>query len=358
MSFALVGAGARWIYASRRSTMGMRPKLVLKARFSAANDATLAVKDCLSFLRSIPNNSAKLVVTSPPYNIGKSYERKRRTIRAYVREQAKVFAEAVRITKPGGSICWQVGHYVNGHAQIIPIDMLLYPIFRRYQQQKVFLRNRIIWHFEHGEHSVRRFSGRHEMILWFTKGDKYSFALNRVRVPQKYPGKRAYRGPKKGKFSGNPLGKNPGDVWIFPNVKGKHIEKTMHPCQFPVELVERLIDALTDDGDLVVDPYVGVGTTVAAALVKKRRGAGCDIVKEYIEIARQRASLAASGKLRFRPRTRPVYKPPPNTSLTTAPSHFAHAVRSQQAASRLNTSDPHDNGHLPKPASPILRKVG
>lgn len=338
--------------------MGMLSKFVLKAEFSAANDATLAVKDCLAFLKSIPKNAAQLVVTSPPYNIGKSYERKRRSIKAYVREQAKVFAEAVRITKPGGSICWQVGHYVNGHAQIIPIDMLLYPIFRRYQRQHVYLRNRIIWHFEHGEHSTRRFSGRHEMILWFTKGDRYDFTLDRVRVPQKYPGKKAYRGPKKGEFSGNPLGKNPGDVWIFPNVKGKHIEKTEHPCQFPIELVERLVDALTDEGDLVVDPYVGVGTAVAAAVVKKRRGAGCDIVKKYIKIARQRVRLAAGGKLRFRPRTRPVYQPPPNTTLTTVPSHFAHAVQSEQRTARLGRSKPSNNGNVPKAAPAILRNVG
>src|SRR5205823_5865733 len=133
--------------------MGTR-KILIRAKFSAANHATLAKKDCLTFLKSLPEGCAQLVVTSPPYNIGKAYERKRRTPAAYVYEQARVFAEAVRITKRGGSICWQVGHYINGHAQIIPIDMLLYPIFRRYQRQGIYLRNRIIWHFEHGEHSL------------------------------------------------------------------------------------------------------------------------------------------------------------------------------------------------------------
>jgi len=336
--------------------MANRWKCVLKAKYARANDATLAVLDCLAFLKRLPSKCAQLVITSPPYNIGKSYERKRRTIKAYVREQAKVFAEAVRITKPGGSICWQVGHYVNGHAQIVPIDMLLYPIFRRFQQNGVYLRNRIIWHFEHGEHSVRRFSGRHETILWFTKGDKFTFELDRVRVPQKYPGKRAYRGPKKGEFSGNPLGKNPGDVWIFPNVKGKHIEKTDHPCQYPIELVDRLIDALTNEGDLIVDPYVGVGTTVAAAVMKNRRGAGCDIVKDYIEIARERTLLAASKKLPHRPRSRPVYAPPPNTQLTTAPAHFAHAPRSTETPTSAKLL-PADNGHVPNAPSTVLRNV-
>src|SRR6266516_2016582 len=253
------------------------PQFVLKARYSPKNTATLAVKNAKLFLSELPDASAQLVVTSPPYNIRKSYEPTQRRMLAYLREQAAIFQEAIRITKTGGSICWQVGHHVNGHGQIVPMDMLLYPVLRRFQRQGVYLRNRIIWHFEHGMHPSRRFSGRHEMLLWFTKGDAYRFHLDRVRVPQKYPGKRAYRGPKKGSFSGNPLGKNPGDVWVFPNVKGRHVEKTGHPCQFPIELVDRLVDALTDEGDLVVDPFVGVGTTVAAAGLRVRRSAGGDI---------------------------------------------------------------------------------
>jgi adenine-specific DNA-methyltransferase len=197
------------------------------------------------------------------------------------------------------------------------------------------------------------------MILWFTKGDEYRFELDRVRVPQKYPGKKAYRGPKRGMFSGNPLGKNPGDVWIFPNVKGKHVEKLAHPCQFPIELVERLIDALTNEGDLVVDPYVGVGSAVAAALLKGRRGAGCDIVKEYVEIARNRVRLAARKKLAFRPRTRPVYEPPPNTPLTTVPPHFARARRKFQPPNdQVSISNPADYRNVPKASPAILRKVG
>lgn len=299
----------------------------MKSRFSSKNDVTLATMDCLKFLSTIPDESTQLVVTSPPYNIGKSYERRRATKKEYVTAQQRVIDEAVRITKPGGSICWQVGHYTNGHAQIIPIDMLLYPCFAAHEEgSELYLRNRIIWHFEFGCNSRRRFSGRHEMILWFTKGNPYKFNLDRLRVPQKYPGKRAYRGPRKGMYSGNPLGKNPGDVWMFPNVKGKHLEKTQHPCQFPIELVDRLIDAFTEEGDLVVDPYVGVGSTVAAAILRNRRAAGCDVVAEYVRLARQRVKLAAVGKLKYRPRSRPIYKPKPNTQLTTVPEEFAYSM--------------------------------
>src|SRR6185437_14514098 len=130
-------------------------------------------------------------------------------------------------------------------------------------------------------HCATRLSGRYETVLWFTKADKYKFYLDRIRVPQKYPGKKHYKGPKKGQFSSNPAGRNPGDVWAIPNVKHNHPEKTDHPCQFPLELVERLILALTDNGDLVCDPYMGSGTTIAAAVLHGRRAAGSEVKEAY-----------------------------------------------------------------------------
>ena len=184
------------------------------------------------------------------------------------------------------------------------------------------MRNRIIWHFEHGLHCQHRFSGRHETVLWYTRGERYIFNLDAVRVPQKYPGKRAYKGPNKGEFSGNPLGKNPGDVWVFPNVKSNHVEKTLHPCQFPIELPTRLILALTKPGDLVVDPFIGVGSTAAAAVLTGRRVAGADFVREYIQIARERIRKVASRKLRYRDHGTLVYAPRADMPLTSPPSHF------------------------------------
>lgn len=336
----------------------MASNLILKNRYSDSNDATLATMDCVAFLRTIPDESAQLVMTSPPYNIGKSYERKRSSVQEYIAAQQAVINEAVRITKRGGSICWQVGHYINGHAQIIPIDILLYPCFAAHEDKnEIYLRNRIIWHFEFGCHSQHRFSGRHEVILWFTKGDEYNFRLDRLRIPQKYPGKRAYRGSKKGQFSGNPRGKNPGDVWIFPNVKGKHVEKTMHPCQFPIELADRLIEAFTDAGDLVVDPYVGAGTTVAAAILRGRRGAGSDTSAEFIRVARRRTKLAAAGKLNHRPRNRPIYKPQPNTPLTIVPTEFVYAANNSGVGTVLDTRlDDASRRSVPSPHCPNNRQ--
>jgi adenine-specific DNA-methyltransferase len=153
------------------------------------------------------------------------------------------------------------------------------------------------------------------VILWFTKGAEYAFDVDPVRVPQKYPGKRAWKGPRAGEYTGNPKGKNPGDVWIFPNVKANHVEKTIHPCQFPVELVERFILTVTRPGDLVVDPYMGVGTTACAAVMHGRRAAGAEALAVYVEIARERIRLAAEGSLQTRPRERPVHRPDPNSAL-------------------------------------------
>jgi adenine-specific DNA-methyltransferase len=282
----------------------------VEAHYSQDAEATLYTGDCLDLLAEIPPESARLIVTSPPYNIGKRYE-KRRTLEDYLREQEKVISRCVDVLAPDGSICWQVGNHIVGNQEILPLDIALFPLFA---QHGLKLRNRIVWHFEHGLHCSKRFSGRYETILWLTKGDKYVYNLDPVRVPQKYPAKKYFKGPRAGDYSCHPLGKNPGDVWIFPNVKHNHIEKTIHPCQFPVELVERLVLALTNEGDLVLDPYIGVGTTAAAAVRHQRRAAGADIVPEYIAIARQRVQLAALGLLRTRPMNRPVYEAPNGNS--------------------------------------------
>ena len=261
--------------------------------------------DCLDFLRSVPDGSAQLIVTSPPYNIGKEYER-RSSLDMYVDEQKSVITECVRVLADGGSICWQTGNHVD-KGEIVPLDSLLFPVFRSLGLK---MRNRVVWHFEHGLHCTRRLSGRYETISWFTKGDDYYFNVDPIRVPQKYPNKRHFKGPRAGQLSGNPLGKNPSDVWIFPNVKHNHVEKTIHPCQFPIELVERLVLSITQPGDLVLDPYMGVASTAAAALRHGRRTAGAEIDEDYYEIGLERAESAFRGTLRTRPMGRPVYQAP------------------------------------------------
>lgn len=273
-------------------------------RLDSDHLAQLSSKDNLDFMRGIPSESINLIVTSPPYNIGKTYER-RTSLDDYVQNQMQVITECVRLLHPRGSMCWQVGNHVQD-GEVFPLDIILYRIFKDHGLQ---LRNRIIWHFEHGLHCSKRLSGRHETIMWFTKGDDYTFNLDPIRVASKYPNKRYFKGPKIGQLSGNPLGKNPGDVWVIPNVKNNHVEKTIHPCQFPVELVERLVLALTNEYELVLDPYMGVGSAIIAALMHNRVGYGCDIVQEYVDVAWERIHALRGGRLRTRPMNKPVYDP-------------------------------------------------
>ncbi len=190
--------------------------------------AVLACEDNLAFIKKIPDEHIKLIVTSPPYNLGKNYEAKT-SLDSYLETQERVVEECVRILHPQGSICWQVGNYVE-NGEIVPLDTILYPIFK---SKGLSLRNRIVWQFGHGLHCRRRLSGRYETINWWTKSDDYTWNLDPIRVPSKYPGKRHFKGPNMGKLSGNPKGKNPSDVWSFPNVKANHPEKTIHPASFP-----------------------------------------------------------------------------------------------------------------------------
>ncbi len=293
--------------------------LKIATSYRADADVTILLGDRLALLRGIPNQAARLVVTSPPYNIGKKYER-RIDFGSYLRQQRDTLRECVRVLAKDGSLCWQVGNHLSGDSEVFPLDVFIYRICKRLRLK---LRNRIVWYFEHGLHCRRRLSGRYETILWFTKADEYVFNLDPIRVPQKYPGKKYFKGKKVGQYSCNPLGKNPCDVWSIPNVKHNHVEKTIHPCQFPIELIERLVLSLTNPGDLVVDPYLGVGTSACAAILHRRRAAGADIIPEYLKTARDRIRLAASGKLRRRPIGRPVYVPSATDKIARRPDEWS-----------------------------------
>lgn len=319
-------------------------KVRIASEFDRTADFILYEGDCLDLLPRIPDEFVKLVVTSPPYNLGKPYET-RLELSEYLAQQHMAIEECVRVLDDRGSICWQVGNYVD-NGEIVPLDIVLYPIFA---SLGLHLRNRIVWHFGHGLHASKRFSGRYEVVLWFTKGNEYTFNLDAVRVPQKYPKKKYFKGPKKGQLSGNPLGKNPSDIWEIPNVKANHVEKTIHPCQFPVELIERLVLSMTDEWDWVLDPFIGVGTTAIAALMHHRKAIGAEIVSEYVEVAKERVRLAEEGKLRIRPMTRPVYDsdvpeasvPPQivqmgavSRQLTLLEQHQSYTVQEQEDENR------------------------
>lgn len=297
--------------------------------FQPEENIVVKMGDALVELKQLPANAFQLVVSSPPYNLGKEYE-KHVDLHSYLDWQCEIISELHRIVGEQGSLVWQVGNYVKD-GEIFPLDMYFYPIFKSFNMQ---LRNRIVWHFDHGLHASKRFSGRYEVLLWFTKTGKYTFNLDPVRVPSKYPGKRHYKGDKIGQLSGNPLGKNPSDYWTLmceewqngiidvPNVKSNHPEKTTHPCQYPIELVERCVLALTDEQDWVLDPFGGVGSSLIAAIKHNRKGMIIDYSSEYIEIAKQRIDDFQAGILKIRPLGKPIFKPTGNEKVAQTPSEW------------------------------------
>ncbi|PJA41217.1 site-specific DNA-methyltransferase [candidate division WWE3 bacterium CG_4_9_14_3_um_filter_34_6] len=280
-------------------------------------------------INEIVNSSIGLTITSPPYNIGKIYE-KRKSLEKYLNEYQEFAKYLYDKTNLTGSLCWQVGNYIQ-NGEVYPLDIFFYNIFKNVGFK---LRNRIIWHFGHGLHASKRFSGRYETILWFTKSDQYTFNLDPVRIPAKYPGKRSWKGKNKGKPSGNPLGKNPSDfwtlidedweskVWEIPNVKANHPEKTDHPCQFPVELVQRCILALTNEQDLVLDPFSGAGSTAIASLMHNRNFLGFELDKNYITISKERIEQLKEGTLKVRQLGKPLHKPTGREKVSQIPSEW------------------------------------
>jgi adenine-specific DNA-methyltransferase len=241
--------------------------------------------DCLELLKSLPDNSIDLIVSSPPYNLGKEYESKR-ALEVYLDEQALVLKECARVLKNTGSIFWQVGAFAD-KGMLIPLDVRFFPMLESFG---LIPRNRIMWVRQHGLHARNKFSCRHETILWFTKTDEYTFNLDAVRVPQKYQNKKYHKGENHGQLSCNPEGKNPGDIWIFQNVKHNHEEQTIHPCQFPEDLITRIVLSTTDVGDVVFDPYMGAGTVAVVARDHGRHYLGAELDSDYFEVANRRIS--------------------------------------------------------------------
>lgn len=257
-------------------------------------DIKIIEGNAFELIKSVNDGSVQLIVTSPPYNLNKEYEKKA-SLKEYLVPMRKMAKHLHRVLKDTGNLCWQVGNYVDD-GEIFPLDIFYYNIFKDLGFK---LRNRIIWHFEHGLHCKNRLSGRYETILWFSKTDDYVFNLDSIRVPQKYPNKKYYRGDKKGQVSGNPLGKNPGDywndgVWNITNIKNNHPEKTEHPCQFPLELVNRCVLSLSNENDLVLDPFGGSGTTAVSCLMHERDAVLFEQDAKYVEIAFKRMNEISS----------------------------------------------------------------
>ena len=276
------------------STAALRRRDAFRALTSALGRPALAKEgaalyegDALELLKKLPPSSVDLTVTSPPYNIGKAYETKLR-LDDYVAWCERWIRSIHAATVADGAFWLNVGYLaIPGKAKALPIPYLLW------NRVDFFLVQEVVWNYGAGVASRRSFSPRNEKFLWYVKSEQdYKFYLDAVRDPNvKYPNQK-----KNGKLKCNPLGKNPTDVWQFPKVTSganrSADERTPHPAQFPLAVIDRIIKASSRRGDIILDPFVGSGTTAEAALNNGRFVIGFEIRPDYIEIAAQRVKAA------------------------------------------------------------------
>jgi adenine-specific DNA-methyltransferase len=242
-------------------------------------------------MKILPDESINLTVTSPPYNIGKEYENLL-PLDDYINWCEKWITEIYRLTLCDGAFWLNLGYLsIKNRAKAIPISYLLWDKIPFYLIQE------IVWNYGAGVAGSKFFSPRNEKFLWYVKNSEaYTFNLDDIRDPNvKYPNQK-----KNGKIKVNPLGKNPTDVWEFPKVtSGKNRssqERTPHPAQFPIAVIERIIKASSNENQIILDPFLGSGTTAVVALDLNRVVIGFEIREEYCDIAANRIDNFLSEK--------------------------------------------------------------
>jgi len=257
-----------------------RAKSCLGVPFYENDGVAIYNLDCIEAMRRIEDNTVNLTVTSPPYNIGKEYESSL-AMSEYLHWCTEWMAQIYRVTSKEGSFWLNIGYFeVENKGLAVPIAYLLW------DKSEFYLLQEVIWNYAAGVACKTRFSPRNEKLLWYVK-DKtsYTFNLDDVRDPDvKYPNQK-----KNGKLKCNPLGKNPTDVWQIPKVTSgtnrSSIERTAHPAQYPTEMIERIIKSSSNQGDLIIDPFLGSGSTAIAAIENGRNVIGFEIEERYARIA-------------------------------------------------------------------------
>ncbi|MDY3848545.1 MAG: DNA methyltransferase [Prevotella sp.] len=231
--------------------------------------------DCLSELKSIKDNSVDLIIADPPYNVGKDYGNSsdKQDFEEYIEFTRNWLAECRRILKSSGTIYVFIGfRYISYLYQIMEKELGLNFI------------NWISWHYTQGIGKTKGFSPRHDDILMFSKSENYKFNLDAIRIPQKY-----YR-----KIN-NMRGANPGDVWEISHIHYCQKGRQPHPTQKPEALIERMVLASSDEGDLVVDPFSGSGTTLRVCQQLKREAIGIEVNEQFVEQTKERLACPFEG---------------------------------------------------------------
>ena len=248
--------------------------------------------DCREVLRMCPPDWAALVHTSPPYNIRRPYNgfSDTREIEEYKSFLRDVISELFRVVKAAGSVFWQSGYTeTRGRANggIVLLDSVSLPIFA---ESGFVLWDRIVWNYFGSMAFKSKFTNRHETILWLVKpgpnGAAPAFHLDEVR-------ERAVSYDARNHI----LGRNPGNVWQADRVAYGSTGQTSHPAVFPEEISEKIVRSCSQPGDVVLDPFVGSGTTCKVSLTLGRQFLGCDVSQAYIREADERLGLWTWGEV-------------------------------------------------------------
>jgi adenine-specific DNA-methyltransferase len=239
--------------------------------------------DTLSLQTGIPSEMFNAIITSPPYNIGKEYESVQ-PLNDYIDWSAEWITAASKLLTDNGTLLLNLGYVsVENEGRAIPIPYLLW------DKVPLYLNQEIVWNYSAGVACKNYLSPRNEKVLWYVKDSKnYTFNLDAIRDKNvKYPNSK-----KNGKLRVNTLGKNPSDVWEIAKVTTGYNrssnERTPHPCQFPTDLIDRMVLGFTNEQDIVFDPFVGSGTTFESCMKNNRFCVGFEIKPEYCEIAKKR----------------------------------------------------------------------
>jgi adenine-specific DNA-methyltransferase len=255
-------------------------KLELGAPYYEAPDVLLYQGDSIDLMGRLSGSTFDLTVTSPPYNIGKEYERIQ-PLHDYVTWCSKWMSRVYDLTGPRGSFWLNIGYVpVPDMGKAVPLAYLLW------NQSPFYMIQEIVWNYGAGVASRYSFSPRNEKLLWYVRNPSdYYFDLDSVRDPDvKYPNQK-----KNGKLKCNQLGKNPSDVWQIMKVTSgtnrASKERTPHPAQFPSALVGRVLKACSPSGGLVLDPFIGSGTTAVVGRENGRVSVGFDLRADYLDIA-------------------------------------------------------------------------
>lgn len=234
---------------------------------SQMSEIELICSDSVEWMQRQPSEIADLIIADPPYSLGKQYGNNSDKLEGIEQTEFMIrwVDEAIRILKPNGSIFVFMGfrHIAK--------------LYTHLEGRGLLFRNWICWHYTQGMGKTRGFSPRHDDILVFSKGEKFTFNLDDIRVPQKY-----YRSVN------NMRGANPGDVWEFSHIHYCQENRQDHPTQKPEGLIERIVRASSNKDDMVIDPFLGSGTTARVCQQLNRNCIGIEINADYVEMAKRR----------------------------------------------------------------------